>query len=65
MYIPYGRQSIDEEDINAVVQVLRSDYLTSCPTDIEIDITTDDINHEKEKSDGIYPDYYQGIRRCK
>ena len=35
-----------------------SDYLTSCPTDIEIDITTDDINHEKEKSDGIYPDYY-------
>lgn len=35
-----------------------SDYLTSCPTDIKIDITTDDINHEREKSDGIYPDYY-------
>lgn len=31
MYIPYGRQSIDEEDINAVVQVLRSDYLTTGP----------------------------------
>lgn len=25
-----------------------SDYLTSCPTDIEIDITTDDVNHEKK-----------------
>ena len=27
--IPYGRQSIDEEDIQAVVDVLRSDYLTT------------------------------------
>lgn len=26
--IPYGRQLIDEEDITAVVEVLRSDYLT-------------------------------------
>lgn len=26
--IPYGRQSISEEDINAVVEVLRSDFLT-------------------------------------
>lgn len=31
MYIPYGRQSIDEKDIEAVVQVLRSDYLTTGP----------------------------------
>ena len=31
MYIPYGRQSIDEEDIQAVVEVLRSDYLTTGP----------------------------------
>lgn len=31
MYIPYGRQSIDEEDIQAVVDVLRSDYLTTGP----------------------------------
>lgn len=31
MYIPYGRQSIDEEDIQAVVDTLRSDFLTSGP----------------------------------
>lgn len=31
MYIPYGRQLIDEEDIQAVVEVLRSDYLTTGP----------------------------------
>ncbi|MFA9376884.1 MAG: UDP-4-amino-4,6-dideoxy-N-acetyl-beta-L-altrosamine transaminase [Lachnotalea sp.] len=32
MYIPYGTQSIDEDDIQAVVEVLRSDYLTTGPT---------------------------------
>lgn len=31
MYIPYGHQKIDEEDIQAVVNVLRSDYLTTGP----------------------------------
>lgn len=31
MNIPYGRQSIDEEDIQAVIDVLRSDYLTTGP----------------------------------
>lgn len=31
MYIPYGKQSVDEEDIQAVVDVLRSDYLTTGP----------------------------------
>ncbi len=30
-FIPYGRQSIDEADIAAVVEVLRSDYLTTGP----------------------------------
>ena len=30
--IPYGRQSIDEDDIDAVVAVLRSDFLTQGPT---------------------------------
>lgn len=30
-YIPYGRQNIDEEDIKAVVDVLRSDYVTTGP----------------------------------
>lgn len=30
-FIPYGKQSIDEEDIQAVVEVLRSDFLTQGP----------------------------------
>ena len=30
--LPYGRQWLDEEDIAAVVEVLRSDYLTTGPT---------------------------------
>jgi perosamine synthetase len=29
--LPYGRQSLDEEDIQAVIQVLRSDWLTTGP----------------------------------
>lgn len=29
--IPYGRQSISQEDINAVIDVLKSDYLTQGP----------------------------------
>jgi len=29
--IPYGRQSIDEADIRAVDEVLRSDWLTTGP----------------------------------
>lgn len=31
MYIPYGRQTVDEDDIQSVVEVLRSDYLTTGP----------------------------------
>lgn len=31
MYIPYGRQSVDEADIQAVIDVLKSDYLTTGP----------------------------------
>ena len=30
-FIPYGRQEIDEDDIAAVVEVLRSDWLTTGP----------------------------------
>lgn len=30
-FLPYGRQTIDEEDIAAVVEVLRSDWLTTGP----------------------------------
>lgn len=29
--IPYGRQNITEEDINAVIETLKSDYLTQGP----------------------------------
>lgn len=32
MYIPYGKQSIDEDDIQAVVKALRADFLTTGPT---------------------------------
>ncbi len=31
IFLPYGRQSIDEKDISAVVNVLRSDWLTTGP----------------------------------
>lgn len=30
-YLPYGKQWIDEEDINAVIAVLKSEYLTTGP----------------------------------
>lgn len=30
-FLPYGAQSIDEDDVRAVVDVLRSDYLTTGP----------------------------------
>lgn len=35
--IPYGRQSITDEDINAVVEVLTSDYLTQGPSILEFE----------------------------
>ncbi len=31
-FLPYGRQQIDEEDIQAVVEVLKSEWLTTGPT---------------------------------
>ena len=31
-FIPYGKQLIDESDVNAVVDVLNSDYLTTGPS---------------------------------
>jgi len=30
-YIPYGRQWIDDDDINEVIKVLRSDWITTGP----------------------------------
>lgn len=35
--IPYGRQNITEEDINAVINVLKSDFLTQGPKIIELE----------------------------
>ena len=35
--IPYGHQTIEEDDIQAVVNVLRSDYLTTGPTIAEFE----------------------------
>jgi UDP-4-amino-4,6-dideoxy-N-acetyl-beta-L-altrosamine transaminase len=35
--IPYGRQNITEEDISAVVEVLKSDYLTQGPKIAELE----------------------------
>jgi UDP-4-amino-4,6-dideoxy-N-acetyl-beta-L-altrosamine transaminase len=35
--IPYGRQSIDDDDIRAVVEVLKSDWLTSGPKTSEFE----------------------------
>lgn len=31
-YLPYGKQWIEEDDIDAVIKVLKSDYLTTGPT---------------------------------
>ncbi len=31
-FIPYGHQSIDEEDVRSVIEVLKSDWLTTGPT---------------------------------
>ena len=39
MYIPYGRQCIEEDDIEAVVKVLRSDYVTTGPAVTEFEKT--------------------------
>lgn len=36
-FLPYGRQSIDEQDIAAVVETLRSDWLTTGPTVAEFE----------------------------
>ncbi|MFF2178487.1 UDP-4-amino-4,6-dideoxy-N-acetyl-beta-L-altrosamine transaminase [Lysinibacillus sp. NPDC058147] len=41
-FIPYGRQCIDEEDIQAVVDVLRSPFLTTGPKIAEFERTVAD-----------------------
>ena len=47
MQIPYGRQTIDESDIQAVIDVLKSDYLTTGPQIAEFEkIVSDKIGAE-------------------
>lgn len=45
--IPYGRQTIDEDDINAVVDVLKSDYLTTGPKIAEFEQAVASYTGEK------------------
>lgn len=47
MPIPYGRQTIDEEDIQAVVDVLKSDYLTTGPKIAEFEQMVCKYTHTK------------------
>ncbi len=46
-YIPYGRQLVDEEDISAVVEVLRSDWLTTGPKVAEFETAMTDYTGAK------------------
>jgi perosamine synthetase len=46
--IPYGRQTIDEEDIRSVVEVLRSDWLTTGPKVAEFEKAFADFVGTKE-----------------
>src|SRR5438309_11866687 len=36
-FLPYGRQSIEEDDIHAVLETLRSDWLTTGPKVLEFE----------------------------
>ena len=47
MQIPYGRQTIDEEDIWAVTRILKSDYLTTGPMIPEFEKTIADYTGAK------------------
>ncbi len=42
MYIPYGKQSIDQSDIDTVIEILRSDFLTTGPKVEEFEKTVAD-----------------------
>ena len=37
-FLPYGRQQIDDDDVQAVVETLRSDYLTTGPKVPELEV---------------------------
>lgn len=42
MYIPYGKQTLDDDDIKAVVDVLKSDFITTGPKIEEFEIKVAD-----------------------
>ena len=46
--LPYGRQSLDEKDIQAVVEVLRSDWLTTGPASAMVVVTCPEITASTE-----------------
>lgn len=46
-FIPYGRQDIDADDINTVVQILKSDWLTQGPVIDEFEQATASMCHAK------------------
>ena len=52
--IPYGRQNINEEDINAVINALKSDYLTQGPKILEFEKAFADHGY-KGQYRGVYP----------
>jgi UDP-4-amino-4,6-dideoxy-N-acetyl-beta-L-altrosamine transaminase len=47
MYIPYGRQTIEEDDIEEVVKILRSDFLTTGPKVEELEQAVKDYTGAK------------------
>lgn len=47
MSIPYGRQTIEDDDIQAVVDVLKSDYLTTGPKIAEFEKAVCEYTHTK------------------
>src|SRR5690554_5051839 len=44
-FIPYGRQWIDQDDIDAVIEVLRGDWLTTGPTLAAFETALADVGH--------------------
>jgi len=46
--LPYGHQFVDESDVKAVVEVLRSDWLTTGPKVVEFEKTFADFVGAKE-----------------
>ena len=47
--LPYGRQHLDEDDIQAVVEVLRSDWLTTGPAVAEFENSARLINRKSRR----------------